>query len=108
LNVTVQQIVKSVTVSQAPRGPQGADGGISFTSSVKTTSDTLTTNFTKFTGSTTGQTFTLPLAGTSGRFRAIRNAGTVSITLSGSSDIATLNPGDSVMLVDDGTDWTVF
>lgn len=79
-------------------------------------SATISAAKTRFTGSTVSQTLTLP-AGIAGLEYAIRNSGTVPVTVAaGGSDTIegaatfVLYPGESIFVSypDTGTDWTVF
>lgn len=70
-----------------------------------TSSTTVTKTTTVFTGSTTGQTITLPTTGTAGRKVVVINNGGVNITISGSSVLTYLASGEDWEFTDTGTDW---
>ena len=70
-----------------------------------TASTTVTKTKTNFSGSTTGQTITLPTAGTAGREVEIFNTGSVKVTLSGSSVLGELYANESACFTDTGLDW---
>jgi hypothetical protein len=79
-----------------------------------TANATITSGRVKFTGSTAGQTLTLP-AGVSGTDCFIRNAGSVAVTIAraGSNTIEgattfVLEPGEAISLCFVTSDWTVF
>jgi hypothetical protein len=66
---------------------------------------TVTKTKTVFTGSTPGQTITLPTAGTDGREVEVFNNGTVQILISGSSVLSELFPDESACFTDTGVTW---
>lgn len=68
-------------------------------------STTVTKTTTVFTGSTTGQTITLPTSGTAGRKVVVINYSSVSVSISGSSVISILCPGEDWEFTDTGSDW---
>jgi hypothetical protein len=70
-----------------------------------TVSTNVTKTITLFTGATVAQTITLPTAATAGRKVEVINGGSVNISISGSSVVATLLPGTKSEFVDTGSDW---
>jgi hypothetical protein len=60
---------------------------------------------TEFTGSVTGKTITLPVSGTAGREIEVFNTGTVVVSISGSSQLEELYPGESACFTDTGSSW---
>ena len=68
-------------------------------------STTVTKTKTAFTGSTTGQTITLPSTTPAGREVEVFNTGSVEVTLSGSSVLGELYANESACFTSTGSDW---
>lgn len=78
---------------------------LEYGSSSISSSATVTKTKTFFTGSTAGQTITLPTAGTSGREVEVFNISSVEVAISGSSQLSELYPNESACFTDTGADW---
>jgi hypothetical protein len=68
-------------------------------------SSTVTKTKTNFTGSTTGQTITLPSAATAGQEVEVFNTSSVEVTLSGASGLGELYADESACFTSTGSDW---
>lgn len=84
---------------------QIASGIVTYGYESISSSSTVTKTKTNFTGSTAGQTITLPTVGTAGREIEVFNSSSVNVTIAGSSVLTELYPDESACFTDTGSDW---
>jgi hypothetical protein len=109
------------TLTVTGTGTSSFAGGLKVAKAGKTASYTLTGSdyFISFSGSTAAQSLTLPaVSGTSGQVYVIKNTASVTVNVvttaaanelftTSATNTITLNVGDSITLISDGTYWTL-